>query len=332
MNNLFKPGSEKIQEHIRLLTEKEWLSESQKKWPYFLFHFSELHNVIEILKGGNLLSREMRKHSGVTAIDIASPEVIAHTSQEWKNYVRLYFRPRTPTQYRNEGIRAQNEIELVAHCPIPVLLLFDAVKILELESTCVSNGNLAAKEVDVRDTVDFYLSLPFEAIYHDKSLYGLTDSEKNKIKFHRHAEVLIPKSLGLEHLKYIVCRSNAEFESLCNLLPGDIRQKWINKIRIDKKSSFFFRKWQFVQEASLSSEKIILKFNKPSISMFNARLEIIENKTGTHFNWEQKNFVSSEPLIFTLSKMTAPKHYAVSFYLDEHLAYYGIYREDTPFL
>jgi hypothetical protein len=53
-------------------------------------------------------------------IDNASRNVMANTDPYVRDFVRLYFRPQTPTQYRNEGIRPKNMRELESHCPVPV--------------------------------------------------------------------------------------------------------------------------------------------------------------------------------------------------------------------
>ncbi len=76
--------------------------------------------------GESLLSRRQLEKSGKLLTDIAGPEIIESTPDEWKRFVRLYFRPRTPTQYRNEGIRPKGSLKLGAHCPVPVIFLFDA--------------------------------------------------------------------------------------------------------------------------------------------------------------------------------------------------------------
>ncbi|MDQ1349754.1 MAG: hypothetical protein QG657_55 [Acidobacteriota bacterium] len=329
MSHMYKPGYEKIQEHIKTLEKQNWLTPVQKIWPRYLFHFTELSNVINILTGGALLSRELLKEKKISSIDIASPHIIEHTPQEWKNYVRLYFRPKTPTQYRNEGIRSKNEMTLDAHCPIPVMLVFDAFKVLVLESTYISNGNLCAQGVEVDNSVDFYLKLPFEFIYHDKGFSRLNEAEQNKIKFHRHAEVLIRDSLGLSFLEFICCRSNAEYQTLIHRLPENVQGKWSGKIRIDQKAFLFFCEWVYIKEVKLSSERIIFEFNQRPSASFSARLEIEECQTNKQYLWEEKNFCPPGIKEFDLSTMKHPECYKVSFFLDEHLAFQAVHREES---
>ena len=121
--------------------------------------------------------------------DIASPEIIAQTPKPYKNYVRLYFRPRTPTQYSNEGIRTVIDRVLSgAHCPIPVYLLFDSIDIITRKGTKFTNGNLSSRNVEVGDTFVFISNLPFNKIYHLGTIINQDDIRE--ITFHKNAEVI----------------------------------------------------------------------------------------------------------------------------------------------
>ena len=192
-----KQDADLILSHLRSLKDTSWIAESQSRWPDFLYHFTDIHNAIEILRKGELICRSELESTGSLATDIASPEVISSTSDRWKDYVRFYFRPKTPTQYRNEGFRPRNQRELGgAHCPVPIFFLFDIKPIVSREETKFSDGNLAA-DANVDSTAAFFTSLPFEKIYHERSLWGLDEGEKRKIIFHRHAEVIVPQAVEL---------------------------------------------------------------------------------------------------------------------------------------
>jgi hypothetical protein len=326
-----KPGHEKILQHIQYLKGQSWLTDSQKFWPKFLFHFTDITNAVRILSEESLLSRQRLEENRHLLTDIASPEIIGGTQDKWKGFVRLYFRPRTPMQYRNEGFRPKDKLKLGAHCPVPVFFLFDANSILTQLSTRFSNGNLRSQAAEEDNSVDFYLSLPFESIYHDASLPRLNDEKKKDVIFHRHAEVIISDALDLSNLKYIVCRSQAEFETLLHLLPGDKHLKWKNKVRTAPQ--LFFSKWVYIERVTPSSQSIIFDFNnakKPDESSpFHARLEIEETYSGNNFSWEDKTFRVGKQLKFNLSSLSRPESYKVSFSLDDHPAYQNIYAEDT---
>lgn len=247
-----------------------WLRFSARKWwPRFLFHFTDVNNLASILSCGKLYSRNLLRTSHPNFVDIASPGVIQNTSIEYQNYVRLYFRPRTPTQYRNEGIRPAKQRELNAHCSIPVFLLFDSYEILARNDSRFSNGNLGRSgEVVVDGSIEFLKSLPFEKIYHDGTIPDTQD--KREITFHRNAEVLIPDELDLSALRFIVCRSEAEKETLINMLQEDTRLIWLTKIIYNPKQ-FFYGRWTFVERAYKTESSIKFYFSPDSIEIVSAQ-------------------------------------------------------------
>lgn len=322
MNNL-KPDHEKILQNIKNLKGEPWLTDSQKFWPSYLFHFTDITNAGRILVRESLLSRQQLKKNNEPLTDIACPEIIKSTPDKWKGFVRLYFRPRTPMQHCNEGIRPKGNLKLGAHCPVPVIFLFDANSILTRQSTRFSNGNLRAEGVEVDHSVDFYLSLPFSKIYHSAGLPRINDAEKKSIIFHRHAEVIIPDALDLSSLKYILCRSQAEFETLIHILD-DRYLSLRKKIRIAP--GLFFSEWVYVERVSLSSQSIVFHFHQASeLYPFHAGLEIEEIDGGNNYSWEDKTYRVGKQLEFNLSSLSRPESYKVSFYLDGHLAYQNSY-------
>lgn len=222
---MLKPDADKILSHIEDIKKRSWLTESQRWWPDHVFHFTDILNAVKILNDGVMFSRLQLEKNKELITDIASKAVIESTDLKWKDYVRFYFRPRTPTQFNNEGFRPEDQRRLASHCPVPIFFIFDSKAILTNKTTCFSDGNLAAG-AQTGETAQFFLSLPFEKIYHDQ---GLTEEEKRNIVFHRHAEVIIPKSLDLSSLKFIWCRSQAEFETLLYLLLPKTRQIWGKK-------------------------------------------------------------------------------------------------------
>ncbi|MBI5788447.1 MAG: DUF4433 domain-containing protein [Candidatus Schekmanbacteria bacterium] len=320
---MLKRDANKIIAHIEELKKQSWLTESQKWWPDYLFHFTDIKNAVEILSGGQLLSRAELDRKGAITTDIANPSVISVTPDVYKEYVRLYFRPRTPTQYCNEGFRPENQKGKDGeYCPFPVVFMFDAKKTLSSQTTRFSNGCLATGNVQIGDDACFFSSLPFDKIYHDK---GFTKQEKAVIKFHRHAEIIIPNSLDLSNLIKIVCRSQAEYDTLAYLILKNVGfTKWLElRKKITRKPSLFFRKWTFIEEVNLSKKEIFFKFNPDSETPgpFKVRLEIEEVKTKKTYSWSEEDFNANDTLEFTLSKMSHPEDYIVTFFLDDNLAY-----------
>ncbi|WP_461243411.1 DarT ssDNA thymidine ADP-ribosyltransferase family protein [Secundilactobacillus muriivasis] len=107
-------------------------------WPRFAFHFTDINNAVSILKHRCLVSRNRAIAQGWMSNDNASQSVISTTSSVVENQVRLYFRPRTPTQFHNEGFKtklARNDGRVSANCPIPVFFLFDLSQVLALSNS-----------------------------------------------------------------------------------------------------------------------------------------------------------------------------------------------------
>ena len=74
-------------------------------WPKFAYHYTDVTNAVSILSSGKLYSRVKAGAKGVMENDNASRQVIDMTETRATSYVRFYFRPLTPTQYHNEGVR-----------------------------------------------------------------------------------------------------------------------------------------------------------------------------------------------------------------------------------
>ena len=201
-----KAGAEKIVKRLKTLQKQNW-------WARYLFHFTDIKNAIKILEGGALYSRKKAIAKNLMQCENASPDIIGNTKEEYKDYVRLYFRPRTPTQYHNEGFRPINNRKLGgAHCPVPIIFLFKSDPILTDTETYYSDGNIASPGVKIANSSDFYLWLDFDDIYHDSSLYGYDPYARASIIYHRQSEVLIKNKLTLDQLDLIFCRSNAQLE------------------------------------------------------------------------------------------------------------------------
>jgi hypothetical protein len=113
--------------------------EYRAKWPSRLFHHAALENAALILRSGRLLSR--LDSEGVRAVDIAPTGLIDHRTRAHQ-FARLYFRPRTPTQYHIEGIRKPSEYYQGKHAPILAMFVFDASHVLALPGVRFSDGNM----------------------------------------------------------------------------------------------------------------------------------------------------------------------------------------------
>ena len=329
-----KQDAKEIRAHINALKKAEWLGSARNWWPNYLFHFTDIGNAVNILTQGELLSRAEAKVSGQLVTNGASPEVIDQTEDRWKDYVRLYFRPRTPTQFRNEGFRPVGQRgELGAHCPVPIFFFFDSVSVLCRQDTLFSEGNLAAEGAQAFGDAKNFKHIPFEEVYHDTS-FDAQGPEARTIVFHRNAEAIVPKRLDLSSLQFIFCRSQAEYDTLLYLLPPNTLTRWVKRIGVDMRMNLFFKRWTFVQDAELSTTEVSIRFNKDTQTPgpFHARVIIHATLTNDKYEWKEDDYQANGVLRIGLSKLHTPQGYSVSFFLDNQLAFTGRYREDVlPF-
>ncbi|MBU5343669.1 DarT ssDNA thymidine ADP-ribosyltransferase family protein [Caldifermentibacillus hisashii] len=332
MNQQIKPDAHLFINYIDQLIKEPWLGQSRRWWPKFVYHFTNIDNAVKILEDGRLLSRgKLNKLQGMVT-DNASPNVIENTDDRWKEFVRLYFRPRTPTQFQNEGIRPKENRYHGAHCPVPIFFLFDSKKILIRKSVQFSKQSLAiAGTIAYSDFIHFR-EIPFRQVYHDD---WFLPEDRDLIVPYRHAEVIVPDELDLEDLRYIWCRSEAEQRTLMNLLTKETREKWKSKIGSGKKGNFFFRNWLFVEKVHLSEESITFYFNLPvnhEDEPYELELTINENITGNKYFWNGL-LQGENQLTFELSNLLVRTNYSVKLYCDNQIIFADefIYDDDLPF-
>jgi hypothetical protein len=284
----------KLRQHV-----SEWEQALPKDLAHFVYRFDEINNVVKILNAGQLLSRAECARRDIQYMDCASSTVIANTVAAHKDFVRLYFYPRTPTQYHNEGIRPrQCYSKQGAHCAVPVFMLFDFVTLLADDLTQFSTGNMAAANVEFGTSDSLFEKIPFDLVYHRGSTWGHQNA--GAIVFHRHAEVLVPVSLSTEGIKRIVCRSHPERRTLLYRLRPDLRARFENLVRVEA-SDFFERGWAFVESVEPGTGFLKFTFHPPD-SFSSPLLVTFRYEDGTRvWNWEKKWQVRS-PLSMDLSK------------------------------
>lgn len=321
-----KPDARRIARFLADLKKAEWLGTARRWWPDYVFHYTDIQNAVSILKTGALFSRVEAQKLGLMDTDNASQEILGTTNNEWKDYVRLYFRPRTPTQFRNEGFRPVGQRWQGAHCPVPVYFLFDSKSVLSHADSQFTDGNLASGPMAFSDAADLE-QIPFMHVYHDSSI---PDDLKSKIIFHRNAEVVVPKQMDLGALRYIVCRSQAEYETLLHLLPTSTARRWRRNIIKDNKTRLFFKRWAYVQSVELSNSQMVFHFNEfPQYTgPFRVSALVTDTLSDRRFVWEDDSFSADQALPLDLSKIGPFWDYSVRLALDRHLAYADRYQED----
>jgi ssDNA thymidine ADP-ribosyltransferase, DarT len=294
--------------------------------PKYLYHFTDVKNAAAILQSGELLSRNEAIQRNVMVHDNASSHVIEVTPPLHRDFARLYFRPRTPTQFHNEGIRpvAARTFDK-AHCPVPVFLLFDLVETLALDGVMFSDGNMAAGHVVFSEQSDVFAKIPFELVYHE----GPIDPQlraKNVIH-HRHAEVLAPRALSLNTLKWIGCRSNAERESLLHLL-GATYSIWEKRISVAGERLFNMRGCCVQSVFVDRDEAIQFTLHIPNAWSVRIRFELASEQSDKVWHWNSGGW--SEQLLRLSVRGIEPG--VVRLYIEDCLAYVARAQPaDVPF-
>lgn len=241
------------------------------RWPDYVLRITDAPNAAEIILAGQIACRNVAEAQGLTLSENADLDIIRNTDEDVHDFVRLYFRPRTPTFHVNEGIRPTSERQN-AHCAIPVAFLFDAASVLCLPETQFSNGNLGRWAGGRRalrgSTASDFRRLPFDAIYDDRPPYLFTDDEWDRAKFHRNAEVIVPDVLPLNpFLKHIYVRTSAERDTLLSLIQaGDASTAAMMRttIQVHTKRRLFVKRWTFVERLSITEDQIALHVNPDS--------------------------------------------------------------------
>ena len=209
--------------------------------------------------------------------------------------------------------------------PVPVYLMF-SVRLLEYVGVEASQGRLRG-DTETGGSFEFLSSLEFRDIYHDESVGPKGSIRRGEILNARHSEILVPERLNLEHLRYIVCRSEAERDTLLNLLSGPAQTRWVSVIIVDEgRGNLFFKRGTFVEGYELGSERINIQFYANCSPEFKGPFDVgaIVDSGGREMRGAIRDYVvKSTPVTFTLPRRI--ERYGVRVTLNEELALLGTY-------
>lgn len=254
-----KADADQIARFMAALPRAVALDKAREWWPRFVFRSDHVEHTAEILNSGSLLSRARAEAQGVIVVDAADPALISGLDPDDRQWARLYFRPRAPTQHANEGVRPASKIQYGAHMPVPVYLVFGAAEVLGQDGVLFTKGRMTSHDVRGGD-VEFLRSMNWRWVYHDSQVGRCGAADRAHILNARHSEVLVPDELGLDHLKWVVCRSPAERQTLLQCLSNAARARWGSRVRLEGATRMFFKRGTFVQDVSLSSREVRLYF------------------------------------------------------------------------
>jgi hypothetical protein len=325
-----KPDADRIKAFVEALPRQPWIAGTNRaRWPLHLFRIDDVRATASILERGFLYSRNRAIERGLFGHDAASPDVMGNSPEWIKEKVRLYFRPRTPTEYRSEGFRPAAALPMGAHRPMPIVLVFDAVPILVADGTEFTDGNAASSRAERGSTIDFLKQIPLEKVYH---VGALTDSEKSDVTFRRCAEVVVQDELDLTHLKYILCRSQAEMQTLLDILPAVTRSAFERRVGIS--ANVHCRSWTFLEAVDMTSEEVTFRFTPSSLTPgpFDALAEFRGLAGNLIGRWSDPAFQARGPHTLTLANIGNPAAYRVTLTLDGALAYSATYKAKEALL
>jgi hypothetical protein len=296
-----------------------------------VYRFTDAQNAVGILESGRIYSRNRAQELGLIRVDSASAAIVRRST--WAHgYVRLYFRPLTPTQYHVEGIRPPSErymdVDRDVHCPMPVFFVFNAVPVLCSPGCEFSRGSLARHRHEVGGDAVFLRDQPFRDIYHDGYL---PSDRKDELLNAIQAEVLVPDELGLAHCAAIVCRSGAERATLLALLDASGSQcapALRSKIRIQRPDEYlFYEDWAYVQDVRLIEDRLHFVMHVPSSRSggrrvtFSGRARVTNGDTGDEWVQEDRHFSMAREFSYELP--WNPTRAYVRYELEGCLAYLG---------
>jgi hypothetical protein len=320
-----KPDGPQIAAFMKALEKS--LDGARNWWPRYVFRSEDVENAARVLNAGELLSRTEARRRGVLTKDCASKGVIGGLPDAEQDWVRLYFRPRAPTQYRNEGIRPVAKWEYDSHMPVPVYLLFKSAPVLGEEGTRFTRGRLRALS-PVGSDLAFLQSIPFDDVYHDKG----TGKRTAEIVDARHAEVLVQRRLPLDHVRYVVCRSAPERDTLLSLLDQAALARWRPSTIVQAGQRFFYKRGTHVQEVLLEPEYSRFTFAAPIApdwrGPFALRIDWkFPDGSTAHYERDPYSVDTNPPLRLSLGDHYS--RYEVRLTLNGDLAYQGRFEETT---
>lgn len=290
----------------------------RKHWPKLLYHHAPLENALAILREGVLRSRNDFGNSHPR--DIAAPGVIdAATAAH--DFVRLYFRPKTPTQYHIEGIRKVGECTYGerAHAPVLVMMALESRFVLCHPNVQFSDKNMQLGSAQTGDTEAFFNTIPFDKVFSE----GGTGGDRSIIEA-RCAEVLATSPLVLEDcLQHIYFRSEPERDTLLHAL-GDAGSKWFDKCIVSDALKLFEKNYAFVQEVSLTPKGLIFAFNeRRDRQPQNVQIDAWAHDGTQIIGFKNEQLAARPPSkkCWIIEKTLSPGVYLIRITLEGHLAY-----------
>ena len=177
-------------------------------------------------------------------------------------------------------------------------------------------------------TADEFISLPFRDIYHNTPY---NPEDRDRYVNASQAEVIYPKRISLDHLKFIYCRSSAERETLQNLLLPAVWKRWETKVIVDKEGKLFSKEWLYIKDVTLNRRGAAIHFHLPKkreyYGPFKIRVFITDMRRGIYWEVQEYSNIVAELDNARLNLDLSDKiisNYGMRVSIDSKLAYLGM--------
>ena len=192
-------------------------------------HSTNFDNFIKIIKLKELCSRDYLLKNSISFNDLANQNIV--TQQEnLRKYVRFYFRCKTPTYYRNEGIKSEKSLNKKdvyininqeikeeennkAHSAIPVILIFNA-EIAKNDNCRYKIQNRMNEQC--KNSILQQKGWDWDYIFANDPITSINKNYKQ----YRMAEFLYPEKISTNYIVKIIFRSICDKERAIQIL-GD---------------------------------------------------------------------------------------------------------------
>lgn len=309
---------------------------SVRWWPKYVYHFTDIKNAINILIDDKIFSRSNKQNHMQN--DNASSLVLQQTNEDIKKMVRFYFRPKTPTQYRNEGYlpqKCRSKDYIDANVPVPIFFAFEAKDMLARHDAYFSEKSLASFAYTITNRIEDFKKFNFRKIYSDGRYNG------ENLTSYRHAELVLFNECDLKFLNQIWCRTKAEYETFCYLLiECGLYDKYAHLIGVkEQNNEIFFKESVYISNVNLSNEKIILDIkNLSRLGKEKIQMKVIIDVNGTKHigNFTLlSQYTYPIPITLNQKKFEYYQEYIIEIYFDDCFVYKNKYQkekhEELPF-
>lgn len=182
----------------------------------YFHHHTDLENFIEIMRGGKLFSRRKVISEGEFK-DGAENSIVDKTPEFVKNCVRFYYKEKTPTFYRNEGVFKVDRTSEQGNVPVPVAMLFSE-SLLFHSGVAFTDGNAGSDHSMI--TAKPETACGFDWV---TTMTRGPHDPNSEITRRRNAEFLYPDEVDLKYLVKVAFRTPADKKTAEALLGEDER-------------------------------------------------------------------------------------------------------------